>query len=328
MRCLYAAALAAAALWRAPAVPPTAVAVPSRYGFLTDKVAPEFRRDEIEPLCCSRGIRKEILGPPMLPEWSGLGGMDVWQSFSDTLDVNTSQSHTEIAPDMRQIAQNDHLVAQIPVPPDNNLCQVAWARATSDLILSDYTRARPAALLSTLKHATLTRSRSSGVAAGPPEVPPAQPAGSWASGPPGGASGVLTSSTSTSHDRPRVDDARPSDEAASGGAPASSVGGVPGLDMSALQSMLDASVSKAVEHATAPLFQELGLLKDQVRHRSTNLGARGRALHRRFGDGSSSGATRSDVESIVNDTESYLRVDPHSNNHFGAQDLEHAGKFI
>ena len=31
MRCLYAAALAAAALWRAPAVSPTAVAVPSRY---------------------------------------------------------------------------------------------------------------------------------------------------------------------------------------------------------------------------------------------------------------------------------------------------------
>ena len=139
MRCLYAAALAAAALWRAPTVPPTAVAVPSRYGFLTDKFAPAFRRDEIEPLCCSRGIRKEVLGPPMLPEWSGLGGMDFWQSFSDTLDVNTSQSHTEIVPDMRQIAQNDHLVAQIPVPPDNNLCQVAWARATSDLILSDHT---------------------------------------------------------------------------------------------------------------------------------------------------------------------------------------------
>jgi hypothetical protein len=88
------------------------------------------------------------------------------------------------------------------------------------------------------------------------------------------------------------------------------------INLAALKSMLDESISKAV----TPLHEEIGALRERVR-------AAEESSH--HADSESSSGSEASVESdgILGNEESYLQIDPHSNHHYGAADLAHTGEF-
>ena len=89
---------------------------------------------------------------------------------------------------------------------------------------------------------------------------------------------------------------------------------------------MDDSIRSAITLATAPLHEELGALRERVDLSEAISASRDES--ERGSEGSeSSDVSAQTFESVLADEGSYLRVDPKSNNHFGAPDLANGGDF-
>ena len=96
-------------------------------------------------------------------------------------------------------------------------------------------------------------------------------------------------------------------------------GALGGIDLVTLQSLLTDSIAQAVK----PLHEEIGALRERVQI------AEELASHAasESGDSGSERSSSSGGDSVLEDTESYLRIDPASNQHFGAADIANSGEF-
>ena len=168
---------------------------------------------------------------------------------------------------------------------------------------------------------------SAGGVPSPANAAPA--AGAWAGGPPRITPGAAPPSTPA-----RATDA----SGLAGIAPANTTpGGTirvgagtgghgPAIDFTVLKSVIDDSIREAISAATTPLHQEIGALRERAD--VAEAVAASRVASDVDEDSSESeGSTVSSIASMLADKEFYLRVDPKSNRHFGANDIADGGDF-
>ena len=97
-----------------------------------------------------------------------------------------------------------------------------------------------------------------------------------------------------------------------------------GIDLAALKAVVNESVSDGIAKGLQPMQIEIGELKERVRRAEDARSSRAPSDEVSLSDSDPSDAS---VNSILDDEETYLEVDPLANKHWGAQAVANTGKF-